>query len=146
MAKDIKRRFTVNLDIDTKDAEKQIKSTVGNLKTILADLGNASDKMSYFKELADYLQQVDSELSRLKSKHGEEFFNQFFGGLDTNLRTEMEKVFGTAKAHMTQLEQIRNRLSNVRGLGDTDEAKAEIKTLEQDIKDLFANYKEVNEK
>ena len=54
MGKDVKKRFTVSLDIDTKDIEKQVKATVGNLKTILADLGKASDKMWYFKELVDY--------------------------------------------------------------------------------------------
>ena len=59
MAGNIKRRFTVSLDIDTKDAEKQIKSTVGNLKTILDNIGTASDKMGVFKELADYLSQIE---------------------------------------------------------------------------------------
>ena len=138
MANNIKKRFTVSLDIDTKDAEKQIKATVGNLKTILADIGSASDKMSYFKELSDYLSQVDSELDRFKQKHGDGMFNQIFGGLDYNLRKEMETVFGTAREQLTQLEQIRTRMSNIKTMGDTAQAKIELKELEQAAKDLFS--------
>lgn len=133
----MKRRFVVSLDISTKDAEKQIKSTVGNLKTILADMGKASSKMGYFKELADYLAQVDSEIDRFKQKHGENLFNKVFGGLDSNLRAEIEKTFGTAKSQMDQLEQIRSRIAKIGGMGDTDEARAEMKALEQDARDLF---------
>lgn len=138
MGKDMKRRFVVSLDISTKDAEKQIKSTVGNLKTILADMGKASNKMGYFTELADYLAQVDAEIDRFKQKHGEDLFNKIFGGLDSSLRAEMEKTFGTAKSQLDQLEQIRVRMSNIRTMGDTEEARAEMRALEQDARNLFA--------
>ena len=138
MGKDMKRRFVVSLDISTKDAEKQIRSTVGNLKTILADMGKASGKMGYFKELVDYLYQIDAEIDIFKQKHGEDLFNKVFGELDASLRTEMERLFGTAKTQMDQLEQIRARMVNVQAMGDTDEARAEMKALEQDVRDLFA--------
>ena len=138
MGRDIKRRFTVSLDISTKDAEKQIRATTKNLKAILADMGKASDKMSYFKELSDYLSQIDAELDNFKQKYGEDMFNKMFAGLDTNLQKEIEQVFGTAKSQLTQLEQIRARMTHVKTLGDTDEAKAEMKELEQTAKDLFA--------
>jgi TP901 family phage tail tape measure protein len=102
MGKDVKRRFTVSLDIETKDVEKQVKATVGNLKTILTDLGNASDKMTYFKELTDYISQVDAELDAFKKKHGEGMFNKIFGGLDTSLRKEMENILATARTKIAE--------------------------------------------
>lgn len=138
MGKNINRRFTVRLDIDTKDAEKQIQSTVGNLKTILAEMGTASDKMKYFKELADYLSQVDAEMDRLKHKHGGDFFEKMFGGLDKNLRQEMEKVFGAAKSQLDQLNKIRDKMSKIDPTIDTEESRAEIKKLEQEARELFA--------
>lgn len=138
MGANIKRRFTVNLDINTKDAEKQIKATTDNLKTILADMGNASDKMTFFKELSDYLSQVDHELDKFKQKHGDGMFGQMFGGIDSNLLKEMEAVFGTAKEQMRQLEQIRTRMANVKTMGDSAQAKIEVKELEQAVKDLFS--------
>ena len=69
MGKDVKRRFTVSLDIETKDIEKQIKATASNVKTILADLGKASDKMGYFKELVDYIGQIDTALTSLQKNN-----------------------------------------------------------------------------
>lgn len=134
MAKDIKRRFTVDLEISLGDAEKKVKATAGNIKTILADLGNASDKMTYFKELADYLSQVDAELARFKQKHGEGFFNQIFGGLDAGLRKELEDTFGVARAELAQLEAIRSEFEALKTKGATAD---ELKPLEQKLKSLY---------
>ena len=135
MGKDFKRRFTVSLDIDTKDAEKQIKSTVGNLKTILADLGSASDKMAYFKELADYLSQVDTQLDSLRQKYGEGIFNQMFGGLDENLRKQMEATFGVAREQLLQLEQLKEKVATVKNSGTA--TGADLKPLEQEVRSLY---------
>ena len=135
MGKDVKRRFTVSLDIDTKDAEKQIKSTVGNLKTILAELGSASDKMTYFKELADYLSQIDAQLDAFKQKYGEGIFNQMFGGLDESLRKEFEGVFGVAKEQLTALEQLKEKVAAVKSNGTA--TGADLKPLEQEVKSLY---------
>ena len=143
MAKDIKRRFTISLDVDTKDVEKQVKATVGNLKTILSDLGNASDKMTYFKELADYLSQVDSELDRFKKKHGDGMFANIFGGLDSNLRKEMESVFGVAREQFTQLEALRTKMSELRHSGNI--TAESLKPIEQEIKDLYAAIGKLDE-
>lgn len=135
MGKDFKRRFTVSLDIGTKDAEKQIKSTVGNLKTILADLGSASDKMTYFKELADYLSQVDTQLDSLRQKYGEGIFNQMFGGLDENLRKQMEATFGVAREQLLQLEQLKEKVAAAKNNGIT--TGADLKPLEQEVRSLY---------
>lgn len=132
MAKDLKRRFTVSLDIDTKDAEKQIKSTVGNLKTILADMGKASDKMSYFRELVDYISQIDAALERLKNKDMNAF-KMMFDGLDANLRTVMESIFGTTHDAMSAMDELRNKIKNLSNTGDTEG----LKQLEQDVKNLY---------
>ena len=134
MGNNVKKRFTVSLDIDTKDLEKQVKGTVGNIKTILSDIGKASDKMTYFKELVDYLGQIDSELAAFKQKHGDGFFNQMFGGLDENLRKEMEEVFGTAREQMSQLEQIRDRINTAKGGKAT---KDDLQSIERDVRGVY---------
>lgn len=135
MGKDFKKKYTVSLDIDTKDAEKQIKSTVGNLKTILADLGNASDKMDYFKELVNYLSQIDSQLSNFKQKYGEDLFNKMFGDLDTNLQKEFEGIFGVAKEQLTALDQLKEKITAAKNNGAT--TGADLKPLEQEVRSLY---------
>lgn len=142
MAGKVNRRFTVDLEISMGDAEKKIKGTVGNIKTILADLGKASDKMNYFKELADYLSQVDAELDRFKQKHGDGLFNQIFSGLDAGLRKEMEDVFGTAREQLAQLESIRARFDKLKSVGATAEG---LKPLEQELKDLYKTLGKLDE-
>lgn len=135
MGKDIKRKFTVSLDIDTKDAEKQIKSTVGNLKDILANMGTASDKMNYFKELADYLSQVDAELDNFKKKHGEDLFAKTFGSLDGSLKKELESVFGVAQEQLVILDRLRSKIASVKTSDVT--STADLKPLEQEVKSLY---------
>lgn len=135
MGKDFKKRFTVSLDIDTKDAEKQIKSTVSNLKAILANLGTASDKMAYFKELADYLSQIDVQLNAFKQKYGEGLFNQMFGGLDESLQKELESVFGITKEQLTVIEQLKEKVAAAKQSGTT--TGADLKPLEQEVRSLY---------
>lgn len=129
MGKDIKKRFTVSLDIETKDVEKQVKATVGNLKTILADLGKASDKMGYFKELVDYIGQIDTALTTLKTKN-KDAFDHMFDGLDENLRKQLEGLFGTSGTVLSQLDVLREKL--------------EALTPKSGIKELRSFAKEIN--
>lgn len=134
MGKDIKKRFTVSLNIDTKDAEKQIKATVGNIKTILTDMGNASDKMGYFKELVDYIQQVDSELTAFKKKNSDAFDNMF-NGLDENLKQVMANIFNTTGESMSALDELRNKI-NVAGKNGA--GVKELRNMAEEINSLFA--------
>ena len=134
MGKDIKRKFTVSLDIDTKDAEKQIQSTVGNIKHILADMGNASDKMGYFKELVNYIQQVDHALTAFKQKnHGA--FDDMFDGLDTNLKEVLANIFNTSGKSTTALDDLRNKINNAAASGA---GVKELRGIAKEINALFA--------
>lgn len=135
MAKDIKKRFTVSLDIDTKDAEKQIKATVGNLKTILAEMGNASDKMTYFKDLAGYLSQIDAAMDAFKKKHGQGLFDKTFGGLDSNLRKELEGLFGVSGSQLDQIDVLREKLNALTPKSSIKEVRA----FAKEINNLFTS-------
>lgn len=134
MGKNVNRRFTVDLDISTENIEKKVKGTVGNLKTILADLGKASDKMGFFKELTDYLAQVDMQIAMFKQKHGDGLFNQIFGGLDENLRKETEKIFGVAKEQLTQLEQLKEKVAAAKTSGASSD---DLKAIEQEVRAVY---------
>lgn len=135
MGKDVKKRFTVSLDIETKDVEKQVKATVGNLKTILADLGKASDKMGYFKELVDYIGQIDTALTALRSKNKNAFDNMF-DGLDADLKKAMEGIFDTSSKTMSALDALRGKLNDASKNGA---GVKELRQIASEINDLFTS-------
>ena len=134
MGNNVKKRFTVSLDIETKDLEKQVKGTVSNLKTLLTDLGSASDKMGYFKELVGYIGQIDSALVSLRSNN-KGAFDHMFDGLDANLKQEFEQIFGVAKDQLVVLDQLKDKLTALKSSGST--TGADLKPLEQEVKDLY---------
>lgn len=134
MGNNVKKRFTVSLDIETKDLEKQVKGTVSNLKTILADLGSASDKMGYFKELVEYIGQIDSALVAMRSKN-KDAFSHMFDGLDAGLKQEFEKIFGVAKDQLGVLDQLKDKLAVLKSSGSA--SGADLKPLEQEVISLY---------
>lgn len=146
MGNNVKKRFTVSLDIETKDLEKQVKSTVGNLKTILADLGSASDKMGYFKELVDYIGQVDAALTALRAKN-QDAFNHMFDGLDASLKKQLEDLFGISGVDLGKLDVLREKLATLTPKSSIKELKGfanEIDSLFKSIgaKSPFENIEE----
>ena len=139
MAKDIKRRFTISLDIETKDVKKQIKATVDNLKVMLADLGSASDKMGYFKELVDYISQIDKAMSALREKHGDAF-EGMFGGLDSELRKALENVFNVAGESMSAFGGLKQRLEDAI---KNNAGVKELRKIAEEINALFTGVGQV---
>ena len=133
MGNNVRKRFTVSLDIETKDLEKQVKSTVGNLKTILADLGNASDKMGYFKELVDYIGQIDAAMTALRSKN-KDAFNHMFDGLDTSLKQQLEGLFGASGADLGKLDVLREKLATL----TPNSGIKELRNFANEISELFS--------
>lgn len=135
MGKDVKRRFTVSLDIETKDIEKQIKATASNVKTILADLGKASDKMGYFKELVDYIGQIDTALTSLQ-KNNKASFDHMFDGLDENLKKVMESIFHTSSEATSALDMLRSKINeaSANGAGVKD-----LRAIAEEINSLFTS-------
>ena len=137
MSKNVNRKFTLDLDISTKNAEAKVKAMAGEIKTLLADLGGGkNNKMGVFKELADYLNQIDEQITLFKKKHGDGLFEQIFGGLDANLRNEVEKIFGTTREQISQIEAIRAKIFNAKKNGISGD---EMSKLETELKELYSS-------
>lgn len=130
------RKFTLSLEIDSKTAEQQIKTTAKNINKILEGMGNASDKMTYFKELADYIGQIDQQLGAFRKTHGEDMFNKMFGGLDSGLQKQMQSLFDTTKKELSAVEELQQKIASARKNGASkDEAKA----LKSEVEALYKN-------
>lgn len=133
MAKDVNKKFTINLDISTEDAEKQVKVAAGNIKKMLADMGNAADKMTMLKDVVGYVAQIDQALAALQAKGGS--FSHMFDGMDADLKKVLESIFGVTGESMTALEQLKAKVAAAKNdgtlTGDT------LKGLEKEVKGLY---------
>ena len=135
MGKDIKKKFTVSLDIDMKDLKKEFKTTVGNMQEALANLGNAADKMGYFKDLVSYIGQIDAALTALRNKNKDAFDNMF-DGLDENLRKQLEGLFGTSGAVASQFSVLYDKMNTLT-------PKSGIKELRKFAKEIDSLFKTI---
>lgn len=58
MGKDVKKKFTVSLDIDTKDAEKQVKASAENIKQILSGAIKDGVGVKELRNIADAINSI----------------------------------------------------------------------------------------
>lgn len=129
-----KIQATAKLFLDTKDAQSDAAKFVNNLKQKLLDIETAADKFTAFKDMVDYLAQVDKALGSLKSKNAD-VFTHMFDGLDENLRKQLEDVFGVTKEQLTILDQLKNKVATVKQSGTT--TGSDLKPLEQEVRSLY---------
>lgn len=135
MANNNKKKFIIDLEIDSKTAEQQIKSSVKNFNDAVAKFGKGFGGTKYFQEIIGYINAIDEQADAFKKKHGDDLFQKVFGDLDSNLTSELEKAFGLTKEQVTILDQVRSKLSLLKRSDTT--TKDDLKPLEQEIKALY---------
>lgn len=129
-----KLQATAQLFLDTKDAQKDAKQFVSDIKQKLSELESAVDKMTVFKDVVSYISQVDKALSALRSKN-KDAFNHMFDGLDANLRTQLEGLFGST-GQLTQLDILREKLKTI----TPKSGISEIRKFAEEINVLFTSF------
>lgn len=124
-----KIQATATLFLDTKDAQNDAKKFVNDLKQKLSEVETAADKMTVFKDMVAYIAQVDRALAALR-KNNKDAFNSMFDGLDSNLKQQLEGLFGVNGAQLGQVEVLREKLNTL--------------TLKSSIKEIRTFAKEIN--
>lgn len=124
-----KLQATAQLFLNTKDAQKDAKLFVEDLKQKLRDIESAADKMTVFKDMVSYIAQVDKALAALR-KNNKEAFNSMFDGLDFNLKQQLEGLFGVNGSQLGQVDALREKLNTL--------------TLKSSIKEIRTFAKEIN--
>ena len=97
------RRFDIDININTENAEQKIKNLNKVVGKTFDDIGSSSNKMGVFKELVGYLAQIDSQLMDF-NKYDKNLFAKIFGGLDSNLTKETERLFGINPTRKESIE------------------------------------------
>ena len=129
-----KLNATAKLFLDTKDAQRDAKQFVDDIKQKLSDLESAADKMAVFKDVVAYISQVDKALSDLR-KNNKDVFAHMFDGLDANLRKQLEGIFGPSSDIM-ELGFLKEKIKAL-----TTETKiGDIRILAGEINALFKAF------
>ena len=131
-----KLQATATLFLDTSNAQSDAKRFVNDIKQKLAEVENAADKMSVFKDVVEYIAQIDRALSALKIKNADVFKN-VFGNLDTDLKKQLEDIFGIDGTKLGQLDVLREKLNELT-------PKSSITDIKKFAKDLNSVFKDMN--
>lgn len=140
------RKFVVSLEIDSKTAEQQIKTSSKNIEKILANIGNASDKITYFKGLVDEISNVDKQLADFKAKYGEKMFAEMFGTFGTDIENKLQSTIGMTKQQLSMLDDLygkKNKLQQTLDALDNKPIKIDT-TQDNDVKiisELIEQYR-----
>ena len=148
---DNKRKFVVSLEIDSKTAEQQIKASGKNIEKILANIGNASDRITYFKGLVDEIANVDRQLSDFKSKFGDKMFNEMFGNFNIDIEGQLKETIGLTKQQLAQFDELYSKKSKIQqALDALDNKPIKIDTTTENdvevIEKLIEEYKAATQK
>ena len=141
MGKNFTRKYTVELDLDTKVASSQVKKLAGDIKDIWAKVGNASDSFEVLKDLVDYLSQIDAKIAGLKSIDAN-LFDKIFGvggaNIDAALKKAIEPILSSPEQIATMLSSIMTKIGDFNARGIKNVSIAEVRDVADEIKSLYA--------
>ena len=91
MADRVTKKYTVELNLDIKTADAQVKKLATNINHMWADMGKAGNKFAVLKDLADYLGLIDDKIASLKNLNLD-LFNNVFGADGTKINSALKDV------------------------------------------------------
>lgn len=129
-----KIQATATLFLDTKNAQRDAKQFVEDIRQKLSDIESAADKMKVFKDVVEYIAQIDRALSALRANN-KDAFAHMFDGLDTNLKKQLEGLFGIDSSKLGQIDVLREKLDTLTPKSSIKEFRA----FAKEINDLYTS-------
>ena len=137
MNKVTSRKLTLDIEMTTEHAAKQLKNYVGNVKRAMESISKGTDNFIVFKQLIEYLGQIDELFGEIKQTLGDDALTNVVGKLDSNMLHVMEKTFSVTKEQLALLDQLKMAYMQLNVFGVTDENIDQLKNLESAVKELF---------
>lgn len=137
------RKYTVELDLDVKKAPDQLKKLTSNIRTITSDLDKASDKFSVFKDLIDYLSQIDEKIASFKTS-APDLFNNIFGlngqNIDSAIKNGMQSIMQSPEKITDVLNQVQSKISELYKRKEAGQSvkMPELREIAEQLKELYA--------
>ena len=104
MAKDVKKKFTVVLDIGTDEAEKQLTKTAEHIKQTLKSLSKGSGTLQYFNELTDIIAQIDNQMANLRATYGDGF-DGLFAKISASVQSDFQSILEFARKKLAEFNK-----------------------------------------
>lgn len=162
MAKDVKKKFTISLDIGVREAEQQLKNAATNIKQTLNNIAQETNSLKYFNELHKQMSQVDSLMGAMKNKYGDGF-EDIFKQIGASMGKELSGVFDIANDKLnefkTDIAGEEQKLNNLKALlSDFNKASKQgkqaidgdditgFKGTKKEVQELYASFDELIKK
>ena len=140
MADKVTKKYTVELNLDVKTADAQVKKLATNINNMWADIGKASNKFSVFKDLVDYLGAIDEKISGLKNLDLD-LFNKIFGvdgsNIDAALKQAIEPIMKSPEQIADVLTSVKVQMAEIQKAGNVKGATANIKQVGIALNQLY---------
>ena len=138
MANDVTKIYKFGFEFNKKEIKMQLNDVANDVKAVIADIAKASDKVVIFKDMADYIERMDSALNAFRQKN-KGALQDVFKGMDKDGLKYMEKLFGADGAKLILFDDIKTQLKALQS--DTTNVKktqlegiaTHMKTLMKDI-------------
>ena len=131
MADRVTKKYTVELNLDVKSAESQVKKITTDINHMWAEMGKSGDKFKVLKELADFFGQIDEKIANLKGNNLD-LFNKIFGvdgaNIDAALKQAMEPMLKAPELIADAMSNVQTKLATVQ---DNPNAKITSKTIKE---------------
>lgn len=125
--------YEFDFKFNDKNASKQVRAIAEDVKALIANLGEASDSMTIFKELVSYISGVDKALASFRSAN-KDGFNSIFGNIDANLTKEIESIFGVLKGNVNTFSNLQQRITLAK---DGKAYLATLRGIAEEINNLY---------
>ena len=162
MAKDVKKKFTISLDIGVREAEQQLKSAAANIKQTLNNIAQETNSLKYFNELHKQMSQVDALMGAMKNKYGDGF-EDIFKQIGASMGRELSGVFDIANDKLNEFKTgiagEEQKLNNLKALlSDFNKASKQgkqaidgdditsFKGTKKEVQELYASFDELVKK
>ena len=131
MAGNVTKKYTVELNLDVKTADAQVKKLATNINNMWADMGSAGNKFAVLKDLADYLEQIDKKIANLKGKDLD-LFNKIFGAdgakINAALKDAVDPILKTPGLIADAMNEVQTKLTAIQ---DNPKAKGTAASLRE---------------
>ena len=130
---DVLQTYKFAFEFDQKNIKKQLKAVSLDVKDLVSQMGDASDKVTVFKDLVTYISNVDKALTMFKNNHQDTFAN-LFGNPDADITSVLTKIFDTTTQAAQGFGDLKEKID---AAANGKVSTKQLKALAEEMNNLF---------
>lgn len=105
----VKQTYEFDFEFNRKKIKQQLKEISGDVAELISSMGRASDKVTIFKDMTTYIENLDSAIAAFKSKNAGAI-SEVFDGLDADALKYVEKLFGVDGGNVVLFQELKKQV------------------------------------